>query len=670
MRTSLALFITATLSSTSSALKVLSSTGDGAFAFTLSNAIYYSPATAVASGCFGNTGSCTTPDLLPLTVLATNATTIDAEVLAEVVSTYTEIDDVWSETYLESGAIFLATSANATLGSSAVSWINSYGIKYLLVTDGLDVSSYNSSSTTVIHVPSGWDLQPGPYTFSFDPSGNAAVRQAYALHRDNYEAFLFGVTTVPNTTAYAPVELFIPSYQDAWIPVPSRLYSIGDSRPLAGIRVALKDIYDLEGVQTGGGSRSYAEVYPVANATAVSMQKMLDLGVVIVGKTKTSQFAHGADPYQFIDIHYPWNPRGDGYLTAASSSSGSAAAIAGYDWIDMSIGSDTRGSVRKPAALVGSYGIRPTWQSMNLTGVIPLATEMDTAGFFVRDPELFLTVAGLWYKDSAVPVNTSFTSLPSTVLYPVDYFPLNNSAAQAVFDSFLDTLEQEFGMTRRTINISATLSAAESLSPGITNATSFQLSSNRLAEYVSYHEVGIPLIEAWNTTFPGAGYPPLDPNPRAAFARSMNLTEEDYEGAVSIKNEFRDYFLANILRPDPNTCSESIMILDMGTGGLPSYREQALNARAGATSLTVTQVPGGGPSVPSNYLASTAGCPEVGIPIGQVAYDSFISLQEEYIPVNVDLVAAPGCDGMLLEIVRRLTELGVAKEVKTGRTAF
>src|SRR5687768_5547426 len=100
------------------------------------------------------------------------------------------------------------------------------------------------------------------------------------------------------------------------------------------------------------------------------------------GKTKTSQFAHGADPWQFVDIHYPWNPRGDGYLTAASSSSGSAAAIAAYDWVDIAIGSDTRGSVRKPAALVGSYGIRPTRNSMNLSGVIPLATEMDTAGFF------------------------------------------------------------------------------------------------------------------------------------------------------------------------------------------------------------------------------------------------------------------------------------------------
>jgi Asp-tRNA(Asn)/Glu-tRNA(Gln) amidotransferase A subunit family amidase len=122
-----------------------------------------------------------------------------------------------------------------------------------------------------------------------------------------------------------------------------------------------------------------------------------------------------------LDIHYPWNPRGDGYLTAASSSSGSAAAITAYDWLDITIGSDTRGSVRKPAAIVGSYGIRSTWESMDLTGVIPLLTEMGTAGFFSRDPELFYKIASLWYAESPVPVNNSFTSFPSILeLYIAD----------------------------------------------------------------------------------------------------------------------------------------------------------------------------------------------------------------------------------------------------------
>lgn len=57
---------------------------------------------------------------------------------------------------------------------------------------------------------------------------------------------------------------------------------LGMSGRFAGLRVGLKDIYDLEGVQTGGGSRSYAEVYPVSSKTAVSIQKLLDLGAVMI----------------------------------------------------------------------------------------------------------------------------------------------------------------------------------------------------------------------------------------------------------------------------------------------------------------------------------------------------------------------------------------------------
>jgi hypothetical protein len=386
------------------------------------------------------------------------------------------------------------------------------------------------------------------------------------------------------------------------------------------------------------------------------------------GKTKTSQFAHGADPWQFLDIHYPWNPRGDGYLTAASSSSGSAAAIAGYSWLDITVGSDTRGSVRKPAALVGSYGIRPTWGSLNLTGIIPLATEMDSAGFFARDPNLFYKVHNLWFEDALVPINKSFTTLPKKLIYPVDYFPLVNPAAQAIFETFMTTLQTEFNMTRVPINFTSMLRSTVT-NPAITNITAFQANSNRLAEYVSYHEVGIPLATAWDVTFPGRGYPPLDPNPRAAFARSVNLTTADYDAAVAIKNEFRDFFLSHILRSDPDTCSDGIMILDMGTGGLPSYREQALNSMPGASFLTVAG-PSGGPTMPSNYLASTAGCPEIGIPVGQVEYQSYISLQKEVMPINVDLVAAPGCDGVLLEIIKRLSEKGIIGTVKVGRTAF
>jgi hypothetical protein len=299
---------------------------------------------------------------------------------------------------------------------------------------------------------------------------------------------------------------------------------------------------------------------------------------------------------------------------------------------------------------------------------MPLADEMDTAGFFARSPQLFCKVASLWNDNPAFSVNKTFSGFPKKLLYPLDYFPLASPGAQAIFEDFIDTLEQTFGMARTPINLSATLGASTS-NPDITNATALQLASNRLAEYISYKKVGRPLADAWTHAHPGRGYPPIDPNPRAAFQRSMSLTEADYRAAVAIKNEFRELFLGEIMRPDEEACSESIMVIDSGTGGLPSYREQALNSLPGATFLMVTGVAGSG-VLPNNYLASMSGCPQVGLRVGQVKYESAISLQEEWLPVNVDLMAAPGCDRRLVELVKRLGEMGFVKEVKTGRSTF
>ncbi|KAI1267974.1 amidase signature enzyme [Xylariaceae sp. FL1019] len=639
-------------------LEALSTASSGAFSYSLGGNTYYTPSTIVSHFCYraGAFG------LHPFTVLNTNETTITSTVLTALAEQYESEDDVWNTAFL-SGAVAIQGPQGAILDASVNDWIASYGAKYLLTSAALDITALESSVVTTVVRPS-LNLRAGPYVLQTDSSG-MTVRETYLVHRDNYEAFLFGVTPVFGSTAYEPVSLFIPRYQDDWVPVPSRLYSFDDARPLAGMRMAVKDIYDVEGVETGGGSRSYAEVYTAPNKTATALQKLLDLGAVVVGKSKTSQFAHGADPWEFVDIHYPFNPRGDGWLSAASSSSGPACAIAGYDWIDIALGSDTRGSVRKPASAVGSYGIRPTWKSLDLTGVIPLATEMDTLGFFARDPNLFYKVQRLWYEDSVVPVNKSFTSFPKKLLYPLDYFPVNNSAAQVLYDDFVSVLGDKFGMIKTPINVSDIL--RESPTPQISNFTAFQLNSNLLAEYWSWQHVGKPLAAAWLSMFPDRGFPLLDPNPRNAFERSFNRTEADYEAAVEIKNEFRDLFLEKVLRPDEETCSEGILMVDTGTGGRPSYREQTLNSLPGATSITVT-VPNGG--LANNYLASTAGCPEIGIPIGQVPYQSYASLQQEMVPVSVDLIAYPGCDNMLLELVKELADIDAIKTVKVGKTAF
>lgn len=258
-----------------SPVNVLTTGASGEVSYTVGNSTYYSPPDALAEGCPGFV----TFDSLPLTVLETDETNISASTLESIIDKYSE-DDVWTENFL-SDALAVLAPIDASFDDSAVTWIKNSGIRYLLLNNGTDTSDIESDDFSLFLIPSTWKLNPGPYLLSITPS-SITIRETYRLYRDNLEAFLFGVTPAPKSSVYTAVDLFLGKYQDAWIPVPSRLYSLNDERPLAGIRIGLKDIYDLEGVQTGGGSRSYAEVYPLSITTATSVQKLLDLGAVII----------------------------------------------------------------------------------------------------------------------------------------------------------------------------------------------------------------------------------------------------------------------------------------------------------------------------------------------------------------------------------------------------
>lgn len=128
------------------------------------------------------------------------------------------------------------------------------------------------------------------------------------------------------------------------IAVPSRLhYPAEAKKPLNGLRIGVKDNIDLRGVRTSGSSRSFFNTYPAAEISAPAIQELIDLGAVVVGKTGLSQFADAEDPTgDYIDYHCAFNPRGDGYRSPGGSSSGSGAAVAAYDWLDLTIGTDSK----------------------------------------------------------------------------------------------------------------------------------------------------------------------------------------------------------------------------------------------------------------------------------------------------------------------------------------
>ena len=82
-------------------------------------------------------------------------------------------------------------------------------------------------------------------------------------------------------------------------------------------------------------------MYPPANKTAACIERLIEAGAIIVGKTKLSSMVSTEEPTQGIDFQTAWNPRADGYQSPAGSSSGNGAAIGSYSWLDISIGSDS-----------------------------------------------------------------------------------------------------------------------------------------------------------------------------------------------------------------------------------------------------------------------------------------------------------------------------------------
>lgn len=128
-------------------------------------------------------------------------------------------------------------------------------------------------------------------------TASGSIFMAYRLYEDPQSAFTAGVIQVTDDSFEQISSSSINAQLEASVPVPSRLYfSPSDDQPLAGVRVSVKDIYHVKGVKTGAGSREYFKLYPEQKVSSPSVQKLIDLGAVVVGKVKTSQFANGENP--------------------------------------------------------------------------------------------------------------------------------------------------------------------------------------------------------------------------------------------------------------------------------------------------------------------------------------------------------------------------------------
>lgn len=115
-------------------------------------------------------------------------------------------------------------------------------------------------------------------------------------------------------------------------------------RPLSGLRLAVKDNIDIEGIKTTAGNKAFQNFYPLPARSSLGVQRLLQAGAVIIAKAKTVQFASGENARDWIDFQAPFNVRADGYQDPGCSSAGNAAAMSAYDWVDLSLATDSRRS--------------------------------------------------------------------------------------------------------------------------------------------------------------------------------------------------------------------------------------------------------------------------------------------------------------------------------------
>ncbi|KAK4080535.1 hypothetical protein Trihar35433_1640 [Trichoderma harzianum] len=514
----------------------------------------------------------------PITVVATATNPSD---LNAVLTNWTSIDDVFQAGFAQ--VVFLA-------GQKSSSTQNLLGTNAIVAP--LDVS----------------DLPSGPYFV--DSAGSA------------YRAYRFSSATMS-------------------IGVPSRLYfTRTKEKPLAGVRIGVKDLFDLNGVKRSNGNRAWYHFYPEAEKTAPAIQNLIDAGAVIVGQQIPAQFAQGGTATaDWIDYHAPFNPRGDGYNDAGGSSTGGGASIAAYNWLDLAVGTDTGGSIRGPAAEGGVFGNRPSWGSVSADGCMPLSPTMDTIGFLTRDPTL-------WDAAQAALYQSKYTSYAgeTAIKWPKKILQHWRSKIVELTGSELHVTEiaNEWIKTRPKAAQNASIN--EVLDRVYT--TKVEKDVVRLvrepfyADYGAKHNGALPAVDPANTN-------------RWDFADQT--PDSELVAAETNRTLFRDWLQSELLTTDNETCSSAIII----------YATVLADPVPRNVYLSPPKV---NPKFSLSRIAPFAEVPDFAIPVGEFEANNTITNHTQKLPLGLGILVAKGCDGVLTRLAQDMVKSGIIGNYKAGGT--
>lgn len=387
-----------------------------------------------------------------------------------------------------------------------------------------------------------------------------------------------------------------PDRVGGFVPGPRVEVDGAGSGPLAGLRFAAKDIFDVAGHVTGGGNPDWALTHAPAATTAPAVSALLDAGATLVGKTITDELTRGIFG---INAFYgtPENPRAPGRVPGGSSS-GSASVVAAGD-ADFALGSDTGGSVRIPASFCGIHGIRPSLGRVPIAGVIVQAPSFDTVGWFARDAGILAAVGGvLLGGDSA---STPFTRL----VIADDVFALADERVSRALRAGIAQLSERASVVEHAV-----------IAPdGLEAWRTAMLTVQQREAYRSFAD--------WVDRV----------NPRLAydvanrFITASRTSESDVAAAEQVRDAHRRR-LSALLSPG------TVIALPTAPGPAPEYGLRLSRMQEIRSRINVLMC-----------IAGSAGLPQVTLPAAQL----------DGAPLGLSLFAAAGCDEMLLALAGTIT---------------
>jgi len=217
--------------------------------------------------------------------------------------------------------------------------------------------------------------------------------------------------------------------RSVWRVVGDPLVRGAEAGPLAGVRVAVKDLFAVQGHVIGAGNPTWERSAQPETVSASAVQTLLDAGAVVTGIARTDEFAYalaGRNP------HFGSPPNGaDPTRIGGGSTSGSTSAVA-LGTADLGLGTDTAGSLRVPSSCQGLWGLRTTHDRVPRDGLLPLAESFDTVGWVARSASVLAAAAGVSVPGVCVGVDDGELLVSDALLDAAE------PATAAAFTAWLD----------------------------------------------------------------------------------------------------------------------------------------------------------------------------------------------------------------------------------------